>query len=210
MDGRCESLATPHALDRVVFGALPALTSCLRTRALLARVVAAVQAHGRERRCRRPPRQRRQPGARCIQPRRLARAVPIVPLLNMTGPSAAQIGHDPPACGRWRGQSVVRPRVRRSRMLENTAEPTHGIKRSGEASAVVSLLKSNLDARTTEPVTPPPLARWMRDDRVRAVIKARVAVLVPRVDAIKAEVAATRGDIESGDHRGTFTFFRSW
>ena len=55
-------------------------------------------------------------------------------------------------------------------------------------------------ARAAVPEPAPTLARRMRHHRAGTLILASIALFVPRVDARKVEVAASRCDKKSGDH----------
>jgi hypothetical protein len=40
----------------------------------------------------------------------------------------------------------------------------------------------------------------MRDNRIRPIVKARITLLIPRVNIWQAEIAAVRFDVERGYH----------
>lgn len=79
-------------------------------------------------------------------------------------------------------------------MFENPAPAPHGSQRRGKAAAIVALglaFAGALDVqRLTGPELSPALARWVTDNRVRAVITAGVSGFIPRIDAGQVEIAA--------------------
>lgn len=61
-------------------------------------------------------------------------------------------------------------------MLEHAAEDLNCRQRGREATAVVAFNETGARARTARPVTPPPLAGRVRDNRVRATVFACIAI----------------------------------
>jgi hypothetical protein len=86
-------------------------------------------------------------------------------------------------------------------MLEHAAPPTHGRDRRRKTTAVVPLHAAHLHGRPAVPVAAPPLARRMRDDRMRPRVRARVALFIPRVDIVETRIHAGRLDEERRDHK---------
>jgi hypothetical protein len=73
-----------------------------------------------------------------IQPGCLARHVPVMALLDMTGPASEVIGLDPAACGRRRRQPEILPSARVRRMLDHATVVAHSRQRGGETSAILA------------------------------------------------------------------------
>ena len=125
-------------------------------------------------------------------------------LIDAARPATLEIGGNPPASTGRLVEAEVRPGVRTFRVFKDAAPAPHRGQRGGKASAIVALHLADtgqLDMeRLTGPELPPPLARRMRDNRVRPGIEPRVAVLVPRVESRTTEVATAFGDVEGAKH----------
>ena len=126
--------------------------------------------------------------------------MPVCALLYAANPTAEPIGLHPSSSVGRLSQLEPSPSMAAFRMLQNTAEQAHGMKRCCEASTVPAEHQSRALRRRSSPIAPPPFARWMRDNRPRTIVQPGIALLVPRIDAIQAEVAAASFDEERGYH----------
>lgn len=141
----------------------------------------------------------------CVEPRRLARAMPVCPLLHATRPAAFPVGDYPSPFARRRVQAKVPPSVAVGGMLQYAAPAPNGCQSGRKAALIITKLTTDFDGRTAEPISPPTLARRMRHDRPRASVQPSVARLVPSVHAGQVPIAAAPLYVERGDHAVTST-----
>lgn len=177
----------------------PALRHHPRPKApLLGGVVPSVKARARWARAPREFGQRRLRDG--IEPRRLARSVPVVALFDVARATAVSVGLRPPAVPRGPRQPERCPSVGVRGVLEHAAERAYRCERRGEASSVVAERAARLGAWPSEPVPAPPLTRRVRHDRMRARVPPSVARLVPRIDARQPVVRSASVHVEGSDH----------
>jgi hypothetical protein len=92
-------------------------------------------------------------------------------------------------------------------MFDHAAELADAVQAVLEAAAVIALhlaLAGELHMeRLAEPHLAPARTGSVRDDRPGPVILTRVPLLVPRINAVQAEVAAAGFNKERGDHAAT-------
>src|SRR5690606_1996456 len=142
-----------------------------------------------------------------IKPCRLSAHVSVVALLNVAGPPAIA-GRLPSCKPRRRRQSKMSPSVAVAGMLDHAAKFPNSRKRRDKATGVVTQLVLVRLPRRSVPEPPPPLAWWMRDDRIRPGIATSVADLAPGIDAGLLGVYPIGLDVECGDHVRGSSFLR--
>ena len=80
-------------------------------------------------------------------------------------------------------------------MFKYTAEPPNRRQRSGKAAAVIAEFELMRLACAAVPESSPSLAWRVRDNGVWSIVKPSVSRFVPRIDAVKAEVAPVLFDV---------------
>lgn len=136
---------------------------------------------------RRPPDQVGRDGPEDIEPGRLGRGVAVMTLVDAASPAATDGSR--PASWLWRRKMMVEPRRAIGRMLQDATPAAHCSDGRREATPVVAP-RELWEPRPTRRVTAPTSARRMSHDRVRPSVSPGVASLVPRLDAVNAEVGA--------------------
>src|SRR5215472_9237957 len=127
----------------------------------------------------------------CVQPRRLSRRVPVMPLLHLAHPRAAS--GRPPA-RTWLLQPVLHPRLRLRRMFQHATPPPHRVKRTHKARVIIPRLTSlGIRVRT------PPRTGWMRHNWPRPHIPSRIGVKPKGFDARNPKVRPSRLDEQRRD-----------
>lgn len=143
------------------------------------------------------PFQMRQFAAESVEPRRLSRAVAIMALLNMGGPTTAEPAN--PSTRRRRPRQIIaRPGQRKRGMLENATPFPYGGECCGEASAIIANgmpISSLVDRRHLAPA----VAGGMGNDGIIAGIVAGVACDIPEIYPVEPCVAAGLLDVECGE-----------
>jgi len=145
------------------------------------------------------PVQFREIDANGIEPGRLARGVAIMALLDIAGSASPEVGNSPTFAAPWNGQAEMLPCSAVGRMLDDATPCRDSLQGSSKATAVITKLELMGLAGAAVPEPAPPLAGWMRHDRMRSGVVAGITIDVPRIDARQAEIAAVRFDVEGGD-----------
>ena len=141
---------------------------------------------------------------RGVEPRWFSCFVAVVALFYAARPTNPVASRDPSARPRRRNQPVRAPRVRDFWMLHHAAEATNGCECSRETSSVVAEFTTARErVGSTASIAAPSLARRVRDNGVRSVVQTRIALLVPRINVVEAEVRSVALDVERRDHAST-------
>lgn len=148
------------------------------------------------------PAQRGQLGTYGIQPCGLVGCMSVPRLLNVACPTVAKaknLSGDPSSSPWWCQEAMRGPGVRVGRMFQHSTPLADRSKRRRKATAVVTLVVSVTCLDQARKTTPAP-ARWVGHNRVRARVRACIALPIPDIDVGKARVAAFGGNVERGDH----------
>jgi hypothetical protein len=138
-----------------------------------------------------------------IEPSHLLRPVPVVSLGDTATPTAIRIRFSPPANELRKGKAELFERVTGLRMLQQTVAFAHCRQSRFKAAVVIAQLPPHLGRRAAAPVSPPPLARGMGNDGVRASILPGISPFVPRIYPGYIEVRPILLDKESSKHTGS-------
>lgn len=121
-----------------------------------------------------------------------AGTVTVMPLIDAAGPTAEAVGLHPSPDTRRPGQPKIVPGLTFRRVFQHAAIVSDGCERSCEAAAIFAQTELVGLASTAVPEPAPACAWRMCDYRMRPGIEPGIPRLVPRINAIQAEIAACR------------------
>lgn len=137
-----------------------------------------------------------------VEPRSLPCQVPVVPLVDATGPSSNIVCLHPPTGAGGLPKSERIPSVGVHRMLKDSSPFTNGVQCRSEASSIISHPELVWLSWRAMPEPSPPLARRVGDDRERAGVLAGIAGLRPGIDA-RDRVTSAIFNKKSCNHLGS-------